>query len=86
MDAASMTLNQHLSYTGGSSEVAVDLERRMVIEKVLVCRFLKKFTYMMKCIFPIEQTRKIRPISGYGQKIAVKGDIFADDSDLWENA
>ena len=37
-------------------------------------------------IVPIEQTRKIRPISGYGQKIAVKGDIFADDSELWENA
>ena len=34
----------------------------------------------------ISQTRKIRPISGYGQKIAVKGDIFADDSELWENA
>ena len=37
-------------------------------------------------IVPIEQTRKIRPISDYGQKIAVKGDIFADDSELWENA
>ena len=37
-------------------------------------------------IVPIERTRKIRPIAGYGAKIAVKGDLFADDSALWENA
>ena len=30
--------------------------------------------------------RKIRPLPGYGPKSAIKGDIFADDSALWENA
>ena len=37
-------------------------------------------------VVPIERTRKIRPLPGYGTKIAVKGDLFADDSALWENA
>ena len=37
-------------------------------------------------VIPIERTRKIRPIPGYGTKIAIKGDLFADDSALWENA
>jgi hypothetical protein len=30
--------------------------------------------------------RLIRPLPGYGSKISVKGDIFSDDSNLWENA
>jgi len=37
-------------------------------------------------IVPIEPVRKIRPLPGYGTKIAIRGDLFADDSDLWENA
>lgn len=37
-------------------------------------------------IVPIEPVRKIRPLPGYGTKIAIKGDLFADDSALWENA
>lgn len=37
-------------------------------------------------VVPIERTRKIRPLPGYGTKIAVKGNLFADDSALWENA
>lgn len=37
-------------------------------------------------IVPIEPVRKIRPLPGYGTKIAIKGDLFADDSGLWENA
>ena len=37
-------------------------------------------------IVPIERTRKIRPLAGYGTKIEVKGNLFADDSALWENA
>ena len=37
-------------------------------------------------VVPIERTRKIRPLAGYGTKIAVKGNLFADDSALWENA
>ena len=30
--------------------------------------------------------RRICPIPEYGQKIAINGDIFADDSALWENS
>ena len=37
-------------------------------------------------VVPIERTRKIRPLAKYGTKIAVKGDLFSDDSALWENA
>lgn len=37
-------------------------------------------------LVPIEPVRKIRPLPGYGRKIAIKGDLFADDSVLWENA
>ena len=37
-------------------------------------------------VVPFERTREIRPLPGYGAKIAVKGDLFADDSALWENA
>ena len=37
-------------------------------------------------VVPIERTRKIRPLAGYGTKIAVKCNLFSDDSALWENA
>ena len=37
-------------------------------------------------VVPIARERKIRPLPGYGARIQVKGDLFADDSDLWENA
>ena len=37
-------------------------------------------------VVPIERTRKIRPLAGYGTKITVKGNLFSDDSALWENA
>ena len=37
-------------------------------------------------LVPIEPVRKIRPLPGYGRKIVIKGDLFADDSGLWENA
>jgi len=33
-----------------------------------------------------ELMREIRPFADYGSKIAVTGDLFADDSELWENA
>ena len=36
-------------------------------------------------VVSIERTRKIRPLAGYGTKIAVKGDLFSDDSALWED-
>ena len=56
------------------------------VELGLVSFTIMRYGRPIARIVPIEQMRKIRPISDYGQKIAVKGDIFADDSDLWENA
>lgn len=40
MDLVCMALQKHFCDGSGSSEVAVDLERRVVIEKVRVCRFI----------------------------------------------
>ncbi len=37
-------------------------------------------------LVPVERKRKIAPLPGYGSKIKVKCDLFADDSSLWENA
>lgn len=56
------------------------------VESGLVSFTIMRYGRPIARIVPIEQARKIRPISGYGQKISVKGDIFADDSELWENA
>lgn len=56
------------------------------VELGLVSFTIMRYGRPIARIVPIEQTRKIWPISDYGQKIAVKGDIFADDSELWENA
>ncbi len=56
------------------------------VELGLVSFTIMRYGRPIARIVPIEQMRKIRPISDYGQKIAVKGDIFADDSELWENA
>lgn len=56
------------------------------VESGLVSFTIIRYGRPIARIVPIEQARKIRPISDYGQKIAVKGDIFADDSELWENA
>ena len=56
------------------------------VESGLVSFTIMRYGRPIARVVPIEQMRKIRPISGYRQKIAVKGDIFADDSELWENA
>ena len=56
------------------------------VEKSLVSFTIMRYGRPIARVVPIERTRKIRPIPGYGTKIAVKGDLFADDSALWENA
>jgi len=56
------------------------------VESGLVSFTIMRYGRPIARVVPIERTRKIRPIPGYGTKIAIKGDLFADDSELWENA
>ncbi len=56
------------------------------VESGLVTFTIMRYGRPIARVVPVERERKIRPIPGYGSKIAVKGDLFADDSALWENA
>lgn len=56
------------------------------VESRLATFTIMKYGRPIARVVPIERTRKIRPLPGYGTKIAVKGDLFSDDSALWENA
>ena len=56
------------------------------VEDRMVSFTIMRYGRPIARIVPIERNRKIRPLPGYGTKIAVKGDLFADDSVLWENA
>ena len=56
------------------------------VESRLATFTIMKYGRPIARVVPIERTRKIRPLPGYGTKIAVEGDLFADDSALWENA
>ena len=56
------------------------------VESGLVSFTIMRYGRPIARVVPIERTRKIRPIPGYGTKIAIKADLFADDSALWENA
>lgn len=56
------------------------------VESGLVSFTIMRYGRPIARVVPIERTRKIRPLAGYGTKIEVKGDLFSDDSALWENA
>ncbi len=56
------------------------------VESGLVSFTIMRYGRPIARVVPIERTRKIRPLAGYGTKIKVKGDLFSDDSALWENA
>ena len=56
------------------------------VESQLTSFTIMKYGRPIARVVPIEPVRKIRPLPGYGSKIAVKTDLFADDSALWENA
>ena len=56
------------------------------VESGLVSFTIMRYGRPIARVVPVERTRKIRPSPGYGSKIAIKGDLFADDSSLWENA
>ena len=56
------------------------------VESGLVSFTIMRYGWPIARVVPIERTRKIRPIPGYGTKIVVKGDIFADDAAMWENS
>lgn len=56
------------------------------VESGLVSFTIMRYGRPIAKLVPIKRTRKIRPLSGYGTKIVIKGDLFSDDSALWENA
>ena len=56
------------------------------VESRLVSFTIVRYGRPVARVVPIEHTRKIRPLPRYGTHNSVKGDLFADDSDLWENA
>ena len=56
------------------------------VESGVVSFTIMRYGRPIARVVPINQTRKIRPLAGYGAKIAVKGNLFSDDSALWENA
>ena len=56
------------------------------VETRLASFTIMRYGHPVARLVPIEPVRKIRPLPGYGRNIAIKGDLFADDSDLWENA
>ena len=56
------------------------------VESGVVYLTIMRYGRPIARVVPIERTRKIRPLAGYGTKIAVKGNLFSDDSALWENA
>ena len=62
------------------SAILAEVESRMATYTVM------RYGHPVARIVPIERSRKIRPLPRYGGKIAIKGDLFADDSALWENA
>jgi len=67
-------------FTIQHTSVLAEVESRMVSFTIL------KYGRPIARVLPIEPNRKIRPLPGYGAKIAIKGDLFADDSGLWENS
>ncbi len=56
------------------------------VESQMVTFTIMRYGHPIAKLVPITRKRKIRPLPGYGTKIAVKGDLFADDSAIWENA
>jgi len=75
----STSLNVNEAKANFSSMLA-EVESRMMSFTIL------KYGRPIARVMPIEPTRKIRPLPGYGSKITIKTDLFADDSALWENA
>ena len=62
------------------SGILAEVESRMATFTIM------RYGHPIAKLVPVEHKRKIRPLPGYGGKITVKGDLFADDSELWENA
>ena len=56
------------------------------VESQFVTFTILKYGHPIARVVPIKPLREIRPLKGYGRQISVEGDLFADDSALWENA
>ena len=53
-----MALNQHFANAGGYSEIAVDLERRVIIEKVRQGTAAKMFAAVFCSFVAVSKSRK----------------------------
>ena len=56
------------------------------VESRLASFTIMRYGHPVARLVPVVPNRKIRPLPGYGRKITVKGNLFTDDSSLWENA
>lgn len=56
------------------------------IEKSMTTLTVVRYGKPVARIIPVRQKRKIEPILGFSEKIKIKCDLFADDSEIWENA
>lgn len=56
------------------------------VESRLATFTILKYGRPIARVVPIEPVRKIQPLAKYGTRISIKGDLFSDDSNLWENA
>ena len=75
--AAAVNVNEAKSNFSG---LLAEVESRFASFTIL------RYGHPVARLVPVEPVRKIRPLPGYGRKIAIKGDLFSDDSGLWENA
>ncbi len=73
------TLNVHEAKARFSGMLA-EVESRLTSFTIL------RYGRPVAKIVPIARNRRIHPLPGYGSRIKIKGDLFADDSALWENA
>lgn len=62
------------------SGILADVESRLATFTIM------RYGHPVAKLVPVERRRKIAPLPGYGARITIKGDLFADDSALWENA
>ncbi len=56
-----------------------DIERNMAVVTIV------RSGRPVARIVPLRQKRCVEPIPGYSDKVKINCDLFADESDLWEN-
>ena len=56
------------------------------IEKSMLTLTVVRYGKPIAHIVPVRQKRKIEPIPGFSEKVKINCDLFADESEIWENA